>query len=111
MQKVLTSTEKCSEKSNVYLIKDRPPTKKDSNNDGQVLYFHPIIGWTTGYWQNPHDKKVEYWTYCPDALPTGPDRAVVLEDKFDKWATDKFPGIEPSLRVLLRMAFFAGTEV
>lgn len=70
---------------NVYLLSDWKPSKEDSDDNGNVLYFSPRIGWYQGYWTKPYMDGSTHWTYLPLKPPAAEDPKAKRDREFEKW--------------------------
>jgi hypothetical protein len=73
---------------NVFNLSVQKPRHEDADKDGRVLYFHPRIGWYSGYWMYALHTDSTHWTYCPSTPEIAPEDPKVLRSKaFDEWAS------------------------
>lgn len=72
---------------NVHELAKQKPTKEDADSEGQVLYFHPKIGWTSGFWMYTLHSGTTHWTYCPERPMVKDESPEQLQQRaFDEWA-------------------------
>jgi hypothetical protein len=73
---------------NVHDIVQSKPTSMDADKEGQVLYFHPRLGWYSANWTYVLHTGTTHWTYCPERPPVSDEDPKALRRKaFDAWAS------------------------
>lgn len=94
---------------NVFILIHTKPTKEDSDERGNVLYYKPGFGWYSGYWQRPHMDGSTHWTYLPSMPPEPVDPDEERSGAFDRWLSGcNFPDRDnPAIQSLLRIGWNA----
>lgn len=90
---------------NVYPFPSMPPVHDDANEKGNVLWFHPVHGWTQGWWRNPIFSGTTHWTYCPPAPPEQESREAKSDRLFATWADSFDHKFNESALSLMKMGW------
>lgn len=90
---------------NVYPYPAMPPVKDDSNEKGYVLWFHPVHGWTQGWWRGPTFTGSTHWTYCPPAPPEQESQQAKSDRLFDDWIRTFDHNFDEITRSLIKMGW------
>jgi hypothetical protein len=95
---------------NVFIYEDWKPSKEDSDDVGNVLWYKPGFGWYQGWYNSPAMDGTTHWTHVPPKPPALVDPKVARNDAFDRWLRT-FPSdakLDDVVVALLRLGWNAG---